>query len=313
LKQKILMKIEKDKIIKYSLISLIPITIILIFLLVFFRDDPDFYVEDLPLSVKQILVKNGVMNENCKVDLDRLKIINIKHYIEEKRIKKDSQFLIIDFAAPHALKAFKEMYKKKFILQNVGKIDEKYDISEIIKNNLSVSLNCDSEIQSNLYKYAIAFVINPMYNPKLEYIKLNSDYIEIKSSKATKNFINREIQFPMKNENIKNIFYNNGFTDWGGNRIENIDWSYIGIDLVILSFLKDISSNNAVKLFDVMASNSDLIYRFKKESFLIELKYFYDKNQEKFVDVFSSEVKKLKKMDDSQFFDLMRKKLTTIN
>ena len=137
----------------------------------------------------------------------------------------------------------------------------------------------------------------------------SSDYAFIQVNNISKNFINRRTNFPMKNEDVVDIFRANGFSIWGGNWLQDINWQYFSIEKNIATLLFLMKEEDARKFFDVLVDNIKFIDKFKKENFMIEIKYLYQKDEKKFLKIFEKNIGKLKNLSDSQFFDILRKKI----
>ena len=305
------MNLEKSQIIKYTFIAIVPILIIVsIFFYITFKD-PNFYIDDIPENLKKKIIMNGVWNQNCPVSLNRLKILNIKYYNKDGIVNRDGQFLVLDVASNHALKIFKKLYKKKILIEKINDILVHKSHKDSRIENVSMGFICDKDDDQNLlYSYGLAFDINPLYNPALNYVvDPNSDYAFIQVNNISKNFINRRIDFPMKNEDVVDIFTENGFSDWGGNWLKDVKWQYFSIEKNIATLLFLMKTEDAKKFFDVVVDNIKFIDRFKKENFMIEVKYLYQKDGKKFLKIFEKNIGKLKNLSDSQFFDLLRKKI----
>jgi hypothetical protein len=305
------MNLEKNQIIKSAAIGLVPILIIVsIFFYITFKD-PNFYIDDIPENLKKKIIMNGVWNQNCPVSLNRLKILNIKYYDKNGNVNRDGQFLVLDIVSDHALKIFKKLYKKKILIEKIDDILVYKSHKESRIGNVSMGFICDKDDDQNLlYSYGLAFDINPLYNPALNYVvDSSSDYAFIQVNNISKNFINRRTNFPMKNEDVVDIFRANGFSIWGGNWLQDINWQYFSIEKNIATLLFLMKEEDARKFFDLLVDNIKFIDRFKKENFMIEIKYLYQKDERKFLKIFEKNIGKLKNLSDSQFFDILRKKI----
>ena len=245
------------------------------------------------------------------MSLNRLKILNIKYYDKNGNVNRDGQFLVLDIVSDHALKIFKKLYKKKILLEKIDDILVYKSHKDSRVENVSMGFICDKDDDKNLlYSYGLAFDINPLYNPALNYVvDSSSDYAFIQVNNISKNFINRRTNFPMKNEDVVDIFRANGFSIWGGNWLQDINWQYFSIEKNIATLLFLMKEEDARKFFDVLVDNIKFIDKFKKENFMIEIKYLYQKDEKKFLKIFEKNIGKLKNLSDSQFFDILRKKI----
>lgn len=305
------MSSKKGKIVKYTVIGLIPILIIVFVVFYMTFKDPNFYIDEIPENLKKKIIMNGVWNQSCPVPLNRLKIVNIKYYDKNRVMNRDGQFLVLDVVSNHALSVFRKLYKKKFSIEKIDDILIHKSHQESRIENISMGFICDSnDDKSLLYSYGMAFDINPLYNPALKYTTNSVDgSVSIKAPGVSRGFINRGLNFRMKNEEIASIFHENGFSNWGGNWIEDMNWQYFSVDKNVASLLFSMRAEDAEKFFNIVVDNIEFIDRFKKDNFTTEIKYLYQNNGRQFLTIFGSNVKKLKNLSDSQFFDLLRKKI----
>ena len=305
------MEINK-KIIKYIIFFTIPIGLI-VFLIIYLKlYDPDFYIEDLTQKMQIELINSGTWNDSCPVQLNRLKIANIKYRSNKDIINKNGQLIVLDVVAPETLKLFKKLFKKNIFIEKINNPSEYKTHKDSLLDNTSLSFICDKDDLMNdiLNGYGVAFDINPIYNPALTFFSQdgkNESYIVV-STKSLR-FVNRNLKHHMMNEKIVSIFSDYGFNDWGGNRDYNSNFQYFSVNKVVTKLLLEMNADDARKFFEILIRNKKLINRFNKDEFVFEIKFMYEKNPKLFLKIFKNNISKLNNIEDSSFFDLLRKNM----
>ena len=305
------MEINK-KLIKYIIFFTIPIGLI-IFLLVYLKlNDPDFYIEDLTQKMQVELINSGAWNESCPAQLNRLKIVNVKYRVDKDTVNKNGQLILFDAIAPQALDLFKKLFKKNIFIEKIEHPSKYKTHKESMVDNNSLGFICDKNDLKNdlLNRYGVSLDINPLYNPSLTFFSQegkNEGYIAVPSKSL--NFVNRSLHNSMMNEKIVNFFSDFGFSEWGGERIRNPNYQYFSVNETITKLLFEMKPDDAKKFFEILVKNKKLMNRFDKDEFLFEIKFLYEKNSKMFLKAFKSNVGKLNKLNDSEFFDLLRKNM----
>jgi hypothetical protein len=305
------MEINK-KIIKYSLLFFTPIILIL-FLFIYLKfNDPDFYIEDLSERMKVELINSGIWNDSCPVHINRLKIVNVRYHIDKNSINRNGQLITLDVVSHQVLKLFKELFRKNIFIEKINNLIEYKTHSDSLLDNNSLSFICDENDLKNgiLNSYGVAFDINPLYNPILNFFpqnKKNESYIIVPTKSLA--FVNRSLNHYMMNERIVSIFSDFGFNDWGGNKVYNPSFQYFSINKIITKLLLSMNKEDAEQFFKILVNSKKLMNRFDKEEFIFEIKFLYEKDSVLFLKVFKNNIKKLNKMSDSAFFDLLRKNM----
>lgn len=301
------------QVVKYVFIGSFILIVLLFFIIYPKLNDPDFYSLELSGDIKKQIIEKRIWKDSCIVPLERLMLINVKYYSYNNKIKRDGKFIVLDSIADTSLKLFKELFSKKIIIEKINFLNEYKDHQESILENNSISFICDPSLKENisLHKYGLAFEINPLYNPSIQYQNHDTRTI-ISTIRNSSDFINRTCNFPLKNENIATIFRKYGFSEWGGNWNYNPNWQYFSINLGVADIILLMNREDSKKFLKIIVNNIDLVERFNKIGFAFEINNLYQKNHKKFLKVFSRNFKKLKRLDDSQFFDLLIKNINKI-
>lgn len=302
-----------EKILKYVLFLAIPVGLILFLIIYLKLHDPDFYIEDLNQKMQIDLINSGAWNDSCPVQLNRLKVVNVKYRSDKDTINKNGQLILLDVVAPESLKLFKKLFKKKIFIEKIESPSQYKSHKESLFDNNSIGFICDKDDLQNdiLNGYGVSLDINPLYNPSLTFFSQEGkkeSYIVVSSKSLS--FINRSLDNPMMNEKIVDIFADFGFNEWGGKRFNNPNFQYFSVNKVITKLLIDMKVDDAKRFFEILIKNKKLMSRFDKDEFVFEIKFLYEKNPKLFLKVFKSSISKLSNLTDSSFFDLLRKNMS---
>lgn len=183
-----------------------------------------FEISDIPHKIQGGMVEKNVWTSECAIPMSRLKLLNISHYNFENRISV-GQMIVLDNVADSVISIFQKLFDLKFPINTIRLIDEFNGNDELSMNaNNSSCFNFrkieGSELLS-IHSYGLAIDINPLQNPFIQKGKIFPEQGE--------SFLDREYIRPGMVEPIVEIFYNYGFTVWGGNWKEPIDYHHFQV------------------------------------------------------------------------------------
>lgn len=191
-------------------------------------------------SIMNDMTQKNIWSPECPISLDRLNILQI-FYIDFNGIEKHNGALMVhDVAADYVLEIFKTLYNNKFPIANINLInDYSGDDEKSMEDNNTSAFNCRKIMNTNTYSihsYGLAIDLNPKQNPYL----LN-DYQKDKSTIPVfppkgMEYINRfNVRNGMvetilnNNETVVDIFKKYGFSIWGGEWNDPVDWHHFQV------------------------------------------------------------------------------------
>ena len=165
--------------------------------------------------------------EDCPVTLDRLRIVTVEHY-DFAGVERKGQIIVLDRVASAVSAIFGELYQQKFPIYQL-KPSHAYggDDEAIMEANTSSAFNCRMIMAKGTWSshsYGVAIDINPMQNPYL-WINHKESTAKIFPKSGTMH-LNRHVQKPGMVEPIVGIFKQHGFTDWGGEWNDRLDYHH---------------------------------------------------------------------------------------
>lgn len=183
-----------------------------------------FEIRDIPLDIQNKMIEKKVWSSECIIPLKKLKLLNLTHYNFDNRIEV-GQMVVHSSKADSVITIFQELFALKFPIHTIRLIDEFEGDDELsMKANNSSCFNFRKIAGSDrlsLHAYGLAIDINPIQNPFIQKGNI--------SPTSGKNFINRSNIKAGMVEPIVKVFFKYGFTEWGGNWQEPIDYHHFQV------------------------------------------------------------------------------------
>lgn len=183
-----------------------------------------FEIKDIPLDIQDKMIEKKVWTSECIIPLTKLKLLTLSHYNFDNRIEI-GQMVALGSMADSVIAIFQELFALKFPIHTIKLIDEFEGDDE-----LSMSANNSSCFnfrkiagtdKLSLHAYGLAIDINPMQNPFIQNGKILPAH--------GKDFIDRSKIKAGMVEPVVEVFYKYGFTEWGGNWQEPIDYHHFQV------------------------------------------------------------------------------------
>lgn len=171
--------------------------------------------------------KYGIWDEDCPVHYSRLRLLDIKH-IDFDGNTNSGQLLVLDSVAEQVISIFKELYDLRFPIDSILLIDEFEgdDVRSMEANNTS-AFNSRKVMGTNRWSshaFGLAIDVNTVQNP---YIRIQEETSSAKIyPSAGVNYVNRNSRKKGMVEAIVPIFAKHGFTNWGGNWENPLDYHH---------------------------------------------------------------------------------------
>ncbi len=190
----------------------------------------DFSVTDLSKERRHGIMRCEGWSDDCPVSLDILKEVNVLHK-DFSGATKQGSVIVLNEIADATLKIFKRLFEIEFPISKAIPIDY-YNGSDVdsMNDNNSSGFNCRKIMDKDKWSshsYGTAIDINPTQNP---YVLIDHKKAEalIYPKKGTM-FLNRGLHEKGMVEPIVEIFSQYGFTEWGGNWIDRLDYHHFQI------------------------------------------------------------------------------------
>ena len=199
--------------------------------------------------------------KDSPVPLDRLRLVNFPHYTFDGTIQKDGCFVVLDAVAEHVKKIVQTLFEMKFPLESAIPIEQFHgnDAASMEANNSS-AYNCRKIAGENgrisIHSYGLAIDINPIQNPYI-YFSSQDNQTEGRLNIAPLSGIPYMNRHKLLNENqnglcenIVDVFFQNGFTEWGGFWTTPLDWHHFQTPRTIAELLGVMDPEHATLFFE---------------------------------------------------------------
>ena len=230
------------------------------------------------------MIDTNVYSDDCPVDADRLRLLNVSYYDFKGADKHDGEIIVLDVVADRVLEIFEKLYKNKFPIASI-KLPNHFDNDDkkSMEANNSYGFSCrkiTSRDKLSLHSYGLAIDLNPLQNPYID-----SEYEIGKTSvkvmpAAGMEYLNRLNIRPGMVENsieedgrktLIELFDENGFDVWGGSWNYPIDYHHFQMDREHAEKLISLSPEEGVKYFETFTKRprgtlNTLNYEDKEES-----------------------------------------------
>jgi len=229
------------------------------------------------------------------IPLTRLKVVTFSYINFEGNRQDGGEIVVMDAVASRVQKIFDALLSREFPIAKAKRIEFYNGEDEASMNNNNTSgynaRNIVGGSDYSLHAYGLAIDINPVQNP-FHYFKSHEDRVKgLRSTSPIPSaalYINRsraEIDHrPGLTEYVLDIFKSNGFTIWGGNWNDPIDWQHFQTSRGLARLLAEMLPQDAEEFFEMHAKQPKLMTDIQSDekTFIIS----YQQDPEKFMQVF---------------------------
>ena len=226
----------------------------------------NFSKSSLSHTLREEMITKNIWSPECPVSLDRLNLLKISYIDFDGNEIHDGALIVHDVVADNVLEIFRILYKNKFPIASLKLInDYDGDDEKSMADNNSSAFICRNIMNSktaSIHSYGLAIDINPKQNPYLitEY-EDNKVNIPVFPPQGME-YINRlnirsgmvESMLGNGKDNIINLFAKNGFTVWGGNWNDPVDWHHFQVTREQAETIAKLSYEDGMKFFNSISS-----------------------------------------------------------
>lgn len=252
---------------------------------------------------KQYMIDHNVWSQSCPVDIERLRLVSFP-FSDFNGNTQQGELIVLDTVAPYVLNIMENLYKMKFPMETVKRI-ETYDLKEEDTNfeglpkehNNTASFNCRPIKDTNtfsIHSFGLAIDINPKQNPY--FIIQDPDSESVKNRKPQEShivlvqpfegayYLNRSNKRPgmiTHDDEVVRLFYNNGFTIWGGNWNFPLDSQHFQTTREVANLLALMNPVDAEYFFSLYVKSDILKSDKNAKDIIIEITNYYNKDAKK--------------------------------
>lgn len=201
------------------------------------------------------MASHGVRKADSPVPCDRLRIVYFSYLGFDGKTHHDGEIMVLDAAADHVRGMFEELLRRRFPIAR-ARLMHHYggDDAASMRDNNTSAFNHRAVTGGplSLHAYGLAIDINPVQNP---YIALDDDGRARVSPEGGIRYANRAAQRPGKAarvglaEEVVQVFAHHGFTVWGGDWDNPIDYQHFQVSRRLAERLASLPPDQARAAF----------------------------------------------------------------
>lgn len=196
------------------------------------------------------MVRHKTLVEGKPVSCRRLALVKFDYFGFDQKVHHDGEMVVLDAVADHVRNIFDTLLDRRFPLRKVRLLNhyEGDDDASMADNNTS-SFNDRLVAGSNslsMHAYGLAIDLNPEQNPFIQKTGANTEV----SPKSSEKYLDRTKQRPGMAEPVIDVFADNGFSIWGGDWHNPIDYQHFQVSRNLAERLARASSEEAKAIFD---------------------------------------------------------------
>jgi len=220
----------------------------------------------------------------CPIDQSRLTTVTFKYYDFSGNVHNDGQIVVLDIVGEHVTEIFAELYTLKFPIHK-SQATEFYsgDDTKSMADNNSSSYNCREATGKpgiySIHSYGLAIDINPIQNPYVGIFNKENSTATVLPSEGLA-YLNRANLRPGMVEPVVHIFRKHGFSVWGGDWDDRIDYQHFQTVRVVAELLAIMPKDEAMQFFMQYVQNPALLNKIPDDD--KELLVLYTKSPEEF-------------------------------
>jgi hypothetical protein len=196
------------------------------------------------------MVRHKTLVEGKPVSCRRLALVKFDYFGFDQEIHHDGEIVVLDAVADHVRNIFDALLERRFPLQKAQLLnlyDGDDDASMADNNTSSFNDRLVAGSKSlSLHAYGLAIDLNPEQNP---FIQKTGAQVEV-SPKRGENYLDRARLKPGMAESVIDVFADNGFSIWGGDWHNPIDYQHFQVSRDLAEQLARASSEGAKAIFD---------------------------------------------------------------
>ena len=189
-----------------------------------------FNINEIPDPIAKNMVSTSVWKKECPVAIKRLKLLEVSYY-NFTHIILTGQLIVLDKLSQAVLNIFEELFMLKFPINSIKTMDEfggNDELSMAANNSSCFNFRpVDGTDKLSMHSYGLAIDINPVQNPFIMIDKMSNDVAVL--PRESVDFLNRHNKREGMVEPIVEIFRKYGFSEWGGDWNDPIDYHHFQV------------------------------------------------------------------------------------
>jgi hypothetical protein len=196
------------------------------------------------------MIRHKTLTEKGPVSCSRLVLIKFSYFGFDNAAHSDGEIIVLDAAAQNVAAIFDTLLDRHFPIAKarlMNHYDGDDDAADVDNNTSSFNDRVVAGTDTlSLHAYGLAIDLNPVQNP---FIQIAPGKREVSPDKG-KQYLDRKAPRPGMAEAVIDIFADNGFSIWGGNWHNPIDYQHFQVGRTLAQQLAQASATNARAIFE---------------------------------------------------------------
>jgi hypothetical protein len=206
-------------------------------------------VSAVPAELCGEMVRHKTLIEGKPVSCSRLSHIRFSYFGFDNTVHADGEIVVLDAVAHHVAAIFDALLDRRFPIAKarlMNQYDGDDDAADVDNNTSSFNDRVVAGTNTlSLHAYGAAIDLNPVQNP---FVKLTGGNREASPAEG-KPYLDRNAAKPGMAESVIDIFADNGFSIWGGDWHDPIDYQHFQLRRAFAEQLARISAADAKAVF----------------------------------------------------------------
>lgn len=215
-----------------------------------FAADARATVTPVPADLCGEMIRHKTLTGKGPVSCSRLALIRFGYFGFDNAAHSDGEIIVLDAAAQNVAAIFDALLDRHFPIAKarlMNHYDGDDDAADVDNNTSSFNDRVVAGTNTlSLHAYGLAVDLNPVQNP---FIQIAAGKREV-SPEEGKQYLDRKALRPGMAETVIDIFADNGFTIWGGDWHDPIDYQHFQVGRSLAQQLAQAPAANARAMFE---------------------------------------------------------------
>lgn len=196
------------------------------------------------------MIRHKTLSEKGPVSCSRLALIKFGYFGFDNTAHSDGEIIVLDAAARNVAAIFDTLLDRRFPIAKahlMNHYDGDDDAADVDNNTSSFNDRVVAGTRTlSLHAYGLAIDLNPVQNP---FIQIATGKREVSPDEG-KQYLDRKAPKPGMAETAVDIFADNGFSIWGGDWHNPIDYQHFQVSRALAQKLAQAPAANARAIFE---------------------------------------------------------------
>ena len=207
-------------------------------------------VSAVPADLCSEMVRHKTLIEGKPVSCSRLSLIRFSYFGFDNTIHSDGEIVVLDAVAHHIAAIFDSLLDRRFPIAKarlMNYYDGDDDAADVDNNTSSFNDRVVAGTNTlSLHAYGAAIDLNPVQNP---FVRVTGGKREASPAEG-KLYLDRKPVRPGMAESVIELFADNGFSIWGGDWRDPIDYQHFQVSRALAEQLARVSAADAKAIFE---------------------------------------------------------------